>query len=111
MSDEVKKGMTVQEAGRLGGKKVVATYGSEHMSQIGKAGGSVSPTRFKAGSEETKRIAKLGGQNSTGNFGKDPTRAAEAGRKGGAARAAKRKAAREQSGSTMSTEVESKNNV
>lgn len=79
--------MTVEEAGRLGGKKVVQQYGPAHMAVIGRKGGLRSPTKFQSGDPRTSAIASKGGHASTGNFAKDPERAKEAGRKGGLAKA------------------------
>lgn len=87
-------GMTVAEAGRLGGNKVVRQYGPEHMREIGRKGGQASPTKFVAGEKRTSEIASAGGKASGGSFANDPSRAAEAGRKGGKTRAANRKAAK-----------------
>ncbi len=92
---EKKGGMTVEEAGRLGGKKVVQQYGPRHMAQIGKKGGEASPTKFQSGDPRTASIASKGGHASGGNFAHDPKRAAEAGRKGGEARSRARRAAKE----------------
>ena len=90
MGDSNRGGMTVAEAGRLGGKRIVAVYGRAHMSRIGAVGGLQSPTRFKAGDAETARIASMGGSASGGNFANDRKRASEAGKKGGLAKAARR---------------------
>lgn len=79
MSDPDKKPMTVQEAGRLGGKANLARRGREFYSQIGKKGGdTVKANRgtgfyeaigSKGGNalkakdpEHFKRIGKLGGE-------------------------------------------------
>ncbi len=86
MVDKGKGGMTVEEAGRLGGKKVVQQYGPGHMARIGRKGGEASPTKFRPGEARTAEIASKGGHASGGNFANDPKRAAEAGRKGGEAR-------------------------
>lgn len=91
-----KGGMTVEEAGRLGGKKVVQQYGPGHMAQIGKKGGEASPTKFQSGDARTAAIASKGGHASGGNFANDPKRAAEAGRKGGEARSRVRRLQKEQ---------------
>lgn len=96
MADKEKKGgMTVEEAGRLGGKKVVQQYGPEHMANIGRKGGEASPTKFQSGDERTSQIASKGGHASGGNFANDPKRAAEAGRKGGEARSRVRREAKQ----------------
>lgn len=96
MSEKEKKGgMTVEEAGRLGGRKVVQQYGPEHMASIGKKGGEASPTKFQSGDERTSQIASKGGHASGGNFANDPKRAAEAGRKGGEARSRVRRLAKQ----------------
>src|SRR4051812_42733863 len=109
MAEKGKGGMTVEEAGRLGGKKVVQQYGPGHMASIGKKGGEASPTKFQSGDARTAAIASKGGHASGGNFAHDPKRAAEAGRKGGEARSRVRRlqkeqqAAAENAGSTMET--------
>jgi general stress protein YciG len=90
-----KGGMTVEEAGRLGGKKVVQQYGPDHMAKIGRKGGEASPTKFQSGDARTSQIASKGGHASGGNFANDPKRAAEAGRKGGEARSRSRRLAKE----------------
>src|SRR6266480_4706016 len=95
MPEKGKGGMTVEEAGRLGGKKVVSQYGPEHMAQIGRKGGEASPTKFQSGDARTSQIASKGGHASGGNFANDPKRAAEAGRKGGEARSRVRRAQKE----------------
>lgn len=95
MEKEKKGGMTVEEAGRLGGKKVVQQYGPSHMASIGKKGGEASPTKFQSGDQRTSQIASKGGHASGGNFANDPKRAAEAGRKGGEARSRVRRMAKE----------------
>ena len=94
MEKEKKGGMTVEEAGRLGGKKVVQQYGPEHMASIGRKGGEASPTKFQSGDARTSEIASKGGHASGGNFANDPKRAAEAGRKGGEARSRVRREAK-----------------
>ena len=84
MADKGSKGgMTVEEAGRLGGKKVVQQYGPDHMAKIGRKGGEASPTKFQSGDARTSQIASKGGHASGGNFANDRQRASEAGRKGG----------------------------
>lgn len=94
MSEEKKSGgMTVAEAGRLGGSKVAAKYGSAHMAKIGAMGGAVTPSKFTAGDARNAEIASKGGKASGGNFAKDPSRAAEAGRRGGQKRWANKRAA------------------
>ena len=95
MAEKEKGGMTVEEAGRLGGKKVVQQYGPAHMATIGKKGGEASPTKFQSGDQRTSAIASKGGHASGGNFANDPKRAAEAGRKGGEARSRVRRMAKE----------------
>ena len=111
MADKEKKGgMTVEEAGRLGGKKVVQQYGPQHMANIGKKGGEASPTKFQSGDERTSQIASKGGHASGGNFANDPKRAAEAGRKGGEARSrvrreAKQRQLEEENGNATATTV------
>lgn len=86
MSDE-KKEMTVREAGRLGGTKVVKLYGAGHMAEIGRKGGKASPSKFEPGATRTRLSASRGGRVSPGNFANSSARAAEAGRKGGLQRA------------------------
>lgn len=97
--------MTVEEAGRLGGKKVVQQYGPEHMAEIGKKGGEASPTKFQSGDPRTASIASKGGHASGGNFANDPRRAAEAGRKGGEARSRVRRMQKERASEERSTEA------
>ena len=110
MDKEKKGGMTVEEAGRLGGKKVVQQYGPSHMASIGKKGGEASPTKFQSGDQRTSQIASKGGHASGGNFANDPKRAAEAGRKGGEARSRVRRMAKErqQSGGNGEEPAEAK---
>lgn len=100
-----KGGMTVEEAGRLGGKKVVQQYGPGHMAQIGRKGGEASPTKFQSGDSRTSQIASKGGHASGGNFANDPKRAAEAGRKGGEARSRVRRMAKERAQQGMEGET------
>lgn len=104
MDKEKKGGMTVEEAGRLGGKKVVQQYGPSHMASIGKKGGEASPTKFQSGDQRTSQIASKGGHASGGNFANDPKRAAEAGRKGGEARSRVRRLAKERQAGGSSDE-------
>ena len=52
-------GMTVAEAGRMGGKLVSEKYGSEFYEKIGKKGGSSTAERY--GSEFFGRIGRKGG--------------------------------------------------
>lgn len=82
-------GMTVKEAGRLGGKKLVATRGVEHMSEIDRRGGQRSPTKFEAGTQRIREISSKGGKASGGNFARDVERAKAAGRLGGLTKKAK----------------------
>lgn len=101
VEDDKKGGMTVEEAGRLGGRKVVNQYGPEHMAKIGRKGGEASPTKFQSGDQRTSQIASKGGHASGGNFANDPKRAAEAGRKGGEARSRLRRIAKERAQSEL----------
>lgn len=103
---ENKGGMTVEEAGRLGGRKVVTQYGPDHMARIGRKGGEASPTKFQSGDQRTSQIASKGGHASGGNFAHDPKRAAEAGRKGGEARSRIRRLAKERAAQGLSEEAE-----
>ena len=105
---ESKGGMTVEEAGRLGGRKVVTQYGPDHMARIGRKGGEASPTKFQSGDQRTSQIASKGGHASGGNFAHDPKRAAEAGRKGGEARSRIRRLAKERAAQGLTGEIETK---
>ncbi len=60
-------GMTVAEAGRMGGKLVSEKYGPEFYEKIGKKGGS--STAQKYGPEFFGRIGKKGGKAVTAKYG------------------------------------------
>ena len=72
-------GMTVAEAGRMGGKLVSEKYGPEFYEKIGKKGGS--STAQKYGPEFFGRIGKKGGKAVTAKYG--PGHFEKIGRKGG----------------------------
>ncbi len=55
-------GMTVQEAGRMGGKATSHKYGKEFYEEIGVKGGNT--TKKKHGPEFYSQIGKEGGQHS-----------------------------------------------
>ncbi len=60
-------GMTVAEAGRMGGRLVSEKYGPEFYERIGKKGGS--STALKYGPEFFGRIGKKGGKAVTAKYG------------------------------------------
>ncbi len=60
-------GMTVAEAGRMGGKLVSAKYGPEFYEKIGKKGGSSTAERY--GPEFFGRIGRKGGQAVSEKYG------------------------------------------
>ena len=60
-------GMTVAEAGRMGGRLVSEKYGPEFYEKIGKKGGS--STALKYGPEFFGRIGKKGGKAVTAKYG------------------------------------------
>ena len=60
-------GMTVAEAGRMGGKLVSEKYGSEFYERIGKKGGSSTAERY--GSEFFGRIGAKGGKAVSAKYG------------------------------------------
>jgi len=72
-------GMTVAEAGRMGGRLVSEKYGPEFYEKIGKKGGSSTATKY--GPEFFGRIGKKGGKAVTAKYG--PGHFERIGRKGG----------------------------
>src|SRR5260370_38976663 len=60
-------GMTVAEAGRMGGKLVSEKYGSEFYERIGKKGGSSTAGRY--GPDFFGRIGRKGGKAVGGKSG------------------------------------------
>lgn len=72
-------GMTVAEAGRMGGKLVSEKYGPEFYEKIGKKGGSSTAQRY--GPEFFGRIGKKGGKAVTAKYG--PGHFERIGRRGG----------------------------
>jgi len=72
-------GMTVAEAGRMGGRLVSEKYGPEFYEKIGKKGGSSTANRY--GPEFFGRIGKKGGKAVTAKYG--PGHFERIGRKGG----------------------------
>jgi len=60
-------GMTVAEAGRMGGKLVSEKYGSEFYEKIGKKGGSSTAERY--GPEFFGKIGRKGGQAVSEKYG------------------------------------------
>ncbi len=72
-------GMTVAEAGRMGGRLVSEKYGPEFYEKIGKKGGSSTANKY--GPEFFGRIGKKGGKAVTAKYG--PTHFERIGRKGG----------------------------
>jgi general stress protein YciG len=72
-------GMTVAEAGRMGGRLVSEKYGPEFYEKIGKKGGSSTANKY--GPEFFGRIGKKGGRAVTAKYG--PGHFERIGRKGG----------------------------
>ena len=72
-------GMTVAEAGRMGGLLVSEKYGPEFYERIGKKGGSSTASKY--GPEFFGRIGKKGGKAVTAKYG--PGHFERIGRKGG----------------------------
>lgn len=72
-------GMTVAEAGRMGGRLVSEKYGPEFYERIGKKGGSSTASKY--GPEFFGRIGKKGGKAVTAKYG--PGHFEKIGRKGG----------------------------
>jgi uncharacterized protein len=72
-------GMTVAEAGRMGGRLVSEKYGPEFYEKIGKKGGSSTASKY--GPEFFGRIGKKGGKAVTAKYG--PAHFEKIGRKGG----------------------------
>ena len=72
-------GMTVAEAGRMGGRLVSEKYGPEFYEKIGKKGGSSTANKY--GPEFFGRIGKKGGKAVTAKYG--PSHFEKIGRKGG----------------------------
>src|SRR3954470_8513672 len=60
-------GMTVAEAGRMGGRLVSEKYGPEFYEKIGKKGGSSTASKY--GPEFFGRIGKKGGKAVTAKYG------------------------------------------
>jgi general stress protein YciG len=72
-------GMTVAEAGRMGGKLVSEKYGPEFYEKIGKKGGSSTAERY--GSEFFGKIGRKGGKAVSDKYG--PGHFERIGRRGG----------------------------
>jgi general stress protein YciG len=72
-------GMTVAEAGRMGGKLVSEKYGAEFYKGIGKKGGSSTAERY--GPEFFGKIGRKGGKAVSAKYG--PGHFERIGRKGG----------------------------
>jgi general stress protein YciG len=72
-------GMTVAEAGRMGGKLVSEKYGSEFYEKIGKKGGSSTAERY--GPDFFGRIGRKGGKAVSEKYG--PGHFERIGRRGG----------------------------
>ena len=72
-------GMTVAEAGRMGGKLVSERYGAEFYEKIGKKGGSSTAERY--GPEFFGRIGRKGGKAVSEKYG--PGHFERIGRRGG----------------------------
>ena len=64
-------GMSVREAGKLGGDRVKAKYGSEFNETIGRNGGEV--TKGKYGPSFYERIGQKGGQKPKRSTAPDET--------------------------------------
>ncbi len=62
-------GMTVAEAGRMGGKLVSERYGAAFYEKIGKMGGSSTAERY--GPEFFGRIGRKGGKSVSEKYGAD----------------------------------------
>lgn len=60
-------GMTVAEAGRMGGKLVAEKYGPEFYEKIGKKGGASTAERY--GSEFFGKIGRKGGNAVSAKYG------------------------------------------
>jgi general stress protein YciG len=61
MQDEVQGGMSVREAGRRGGERDKAKYGSEFYEEIGRKGGEATKTKYGPSFYEV--IGQKGGQS------------------------------------------------
>jgi general stress protein YciG len=72
-------GMTVAEAGRMGGKLVSEKYGAEFYEKIGKKGGSSTAERY--GAEFFGKIGRKGGKAVSEKYG--PGHFERIGRRGG----------------------------
>jgi general stress protein YciG len=72
-------GMTVAEAGRMGGKLVSEKYGSEFYERIGKKGGSSTAERY--GPDFFGKIGRKGGKAVSEKYG--PGHFERIGRRGG----------------------------
>jgi general stress protein YciG len=72
-------GMTVAEAGRMGGKLVSEKYGAEFYERIGKKGGSSTAERY--GPEFFGKIGRKGGKAVSEKYG--PGHFERIGRRGG----------------------------
>ncbi|MHB8584390.1 MAG: KGG domain-containing protein [Thermoplasmatota archaeon] len=81
--EEKKKPMTLEEAGRKGGRKVKEKYGAEFYSEIGRKGGEKggSVRREQLGHEGYARLGKKGGEVRKTQLG--PGGYSDLGRRGG----------------------------
>lgn len=69
--EEERPSMTASEAGRKGGKTVLAKYGPAHFVEAGRKGGST--TRERYGSEHYSRIGRIGGKAKARNRSQEST--------------------------------------
>ena len=60
IQEDPQGGMSVREAGRRGGERVKAKYGSEFYEQIGRKGGEATKTKY--GPSFYEEIGQKGGQ-------------------------------------------------
>ncbi|MCD5986293.1 general stress protein [Pseudomonas phytophila] len=83
MSTNEKDQMSVNEAGKKGGDATAASHDKEFYQENGSKGGQNSGGNFKKDPERAAEAGSKGGQHSGDNFANDREKASEAGRKGG----------------------------